>query len=177
MNWSCKLTLWQRERDGGGGQPQVKSEVSEQSNTVGRLWFFWGGDAREYPGGRLRLDSAFAYAEAPSSWTLSRLEGLPGSRHMISACSVKYSCLENSMDKGAVWATVHGVAKSRIRLSDWGLYHSDKKLKELLWERDKSKRKDQISRISKGNGPVGLLCRENPTWQVPSICRDFQSSF
>ena len=23
-----------------------------------------------------------------------------------------YSCLENSMDKGAWWATVHGVAKS-----------------------------------------------------------------
>ena len=33
----------------------------------GRLWFFWGGDAREYPGGLLRLDPAFAYAEPPSS--------------------------------------------------------------------------------------------------------------
>ena len=29
-----------------------------------------------------------------------------------------YSCLENSMDGGAWWATVHGVAKSRTRLSD-----------------------------------------------------------
>ena len=27
--------------------------------------------------------------------------------------SLKYSCLENSMDRGAGWATVHGVAKSR----------------------------------------------------------------
>ena len=27
MNWSCKLTLGQRKRDGGGGQPPVKSEV------------------------------------------------------------------------------------------------------------------------------------------------------
>ena len=25
----------------------------------------------------------------------------------------QYSCLENSLDKGAWWATVHGVAKSR----------------------------------------------------------------
>ena len=25
----------------------------------------------------------------------------------------QYSCLENSMDRGAVWATVHGVAKSQ----------------------------------------------------------------
>ena len=32
-----------------------------------RLRFFGGGDAREYPGGLLRLDPAFAYAEPPSS--------------------------------------------------------------------------------------------------------------
>ena len=31
----------------------------------------------------------------------------------------QYSCLENSMDGGAWWATVHGVAKSRTRLSDF----------------------------------------------------------
>ena len=41
----------------------MKSEVRAQSNTEGRLWFFLGGDAREYPGGLLRLDPAFAYAE------------------------------------------------------------------------------------------------------------------
>ena len=28
----------------------------------------------------------------------------------------QYSCLENSMDRGAWWATVHGVAKSQTRL-------------------------------------------------------------
>ena len=27
---------------------------------------------------------------------------------------LQYFCLENSMDRGAWWATVHGVAKSRI---------------------------------------------------------------
>ena len=26
---------------------------------------------------------------------------------------LQYSCLENSMDRGAGWATVHGVTKSR----------------------------------------------------------------
>ena len=30
-----------------------------------------------------------------------------------------YSCLENPMDGGAWWATVHGVAKSRTQLSDF----------------------------------------------------------
>ena len=31
---------------------------------------------------------------------------------------LQYSCLENSMDRGAWQATVHGVAKSWTRLSD-----------------------------------------------------------
>ena len=31
---------------------------------------------------------------------------------------LQYSCLENPMDRGAWWATVHAVAKSRARLSD-----------------------------------------------------------
>ena len=31
---------------------------------------------------------------------------------------LQYSCLKNSMDRGAWWATVQGVAKSRTRLSD-----------------------------------------------------------
>ena len=30
---------------------------------------------------------------------------------------LQYSCLENSMDRGAWWASVHGVAKSRKQLS------------------------------------------------------------
>ena len=30
---------------------------------------------------------------------------------------LKYSCLENTMDRGAWWATVHGVAKSWTQLS------------------------------------------------------------
>ena len=32
---------------------------------------------------------------------------------------LQYSCLENPMDRGAWWATVHGVAKSQTRLSDF----------------------------------------------------------
>ena len=32
---------------------------------------------------------------------------------------LQYSCLENPMDRGAWWAAVHGVEKSRTRLSDF----------------------------------------------------------
>ena len=31
---------------------------------------------------------------------------------------LQYSCLENPMDRGAWWATVHGVAKSQTQLSN-----------------------------------------------------------
>ena len=31
---------------------------------------------------------------------------------------LQYSCLGNPMDSGVLWATVHGVAKSQIGLSD-----------------------------------------------------------
>ena len=31
---------------------------------------------------------------------------------------LQYSCLENSMDRRAWWAIVHGVAKSQTRLND-----------------------------------------------------------
>ena len=40
------------------------------------------------------------------------------------------SCLENSMDKGGWWTTVHGVAKNLIRLSNWEYYPS---LWSQLW--------------------------------------------
>ena len=35
------------------------------------------------------------------------------------ATPLQYSCLENPMDRGAWWAAVHGVTKSRTRLSEY----------------------------------------------------------
>ena len=37
---------------------------------------------------------------------------------------LQHSCLENSVDRGAWWATVHGVAKSWTQLSDWTHMHT-----------------------------------------------------
>ena len=36
-----------------------------------------------------------------------------------SGTPLQYSCLENPMDGEACWAAVHGVARSRARLSDF----------------------------------------------------------
>ena len=37
---------------------------------------------------------------------------------------LQYSCLEKTMDRGAWWATVHGVTKSRARLKQLSLHAS-----------------------------------------------------
>ena len=44
---------------------------------------------------------------------ISGLGRSPGEKH---GNPVQYSCLENPMDAGAWWATVHGVTKSWTRL-------------------------------------------------------------
>ena len=43
------------------------------------------------------------------------LGGSPGEEH---GYPLQYSCLENSMDRGAWWLIVHGVIKSQTRLSN-----------------------------------------------------------
>ena len=40
--------------------------------------------------------------------SIPRLEGFPGEGH---GNPFQYSCLENPMDRGAWWDTVHGVTK------------------------------------------------------------------
>ena len=55
--------------------------------------------------------------------TSKKLPGDPGSKSGLgrspgegNGYPLQYSCLENSMDRGAWWATVHGVAKSQTWL-------------------------------------------------------------
>ena len=51
---------------------------------------------------------------------------------------LRYSCLENPMDWGAWWAAVHGVTKSRTRLSDFTyLLTSDMQMIPPLWQKVK----------------------------------------
>ena len=49
------------------------------------------------------------YMGLDRSWLFGEGHGTP----------IQYSCLENPMDGGAWWAAVHGVTKSRTRLSDF----------------------------------------------------------
>ena len=38
---------------------------------------------------------------------------------------IQYSCLENPMDRGSWWASVHGVAKSRTELEQLSIAPTD----------------------------------------------------
>ena len=66
-----------------------------------------------FPGGSDGKESACKARDLDSIPGLGRFPG-EGNGYPL-----QYSCLENPMDRGAWWATVHGITQSRIRLSDW----------------------------------------------------------
>jgi len=52
-------------------------------------------------------------------WSLGFVSGLGRSPGVGNGNSFQYSCLENSMGSGGLWATVHEIAKNRTQPSDW----------------------------------------------------------
>ena len=66
-----------------------------------------------FPGG---LDSKVSAHDAGDPGSMPGLGRSPGEGN---GNPLQYSCLENSMDGGAWWATVHGVTKSQTWLSDF----------------------------------------------------------
>ena len=56
-------------------------------------------------------------ANAGNARDLGSIPGLERSLEVGNGNPLQYSCLEISMDRGAWWATVHGVAKSQTRLN------------------------------------------------------------
>ena len=69
-----------------------------------------GDIMRDFPGGSAGKESACNAGDLGSITGLRRFPGEGNGYH--------YSCLKNSMDRGAWRATVHGVTKSRTRLSN-----------------------------------------------------------
>ena len=57
-------------------------------------------------------------ASACNAGALGSISGSGSSPGKGNGNPVQYSCLENPMDGGAWWVTVHGVAKIQTRLSD-----------------------------------------------------------
>ena len=64
-------------------------------------------------------DGSEVKASARNAGDLRSIPGLGRSPGEGNGNPLQYSCLENPMDGGAWWATVHGVAKSWTRVSDF----------------------------------------------------------
>ena len=77
-----------------------------------------------------------------SAYNAGDLGSIPGSGRSPgerNGTPLRYSCLENPMDQGAWWATVHRVAKSWTRLSDFTSLHFTSKQCPRVWQRKKGK--------------------------------------
>ena len=70
------------------------------------------------------------------------------------AYPLQYSCLKNSMDRGAWWAIVHGVTKSTTQLNDW-TQHMPSDNTFLLW---KSSVNSYSSNATVFNFSVSICC-------------------
>ena len=89
--------------------------------SVSAITDFQGGD---YSSLRIQMVGSFPGGSEgkASACNAGDLDSIPGSGRSPgegNGTPLQYSCLENPMDGGTWWATVHGVAKSRIQLSDF----------------------------------------------------------
>ena len=80
-----------------------------------------------FPGGSDGKESA---CNAEDTGDQGSIPGSGRSPRELNGNPLQYSCLENSMDRGAWWATVHRVSKSRTRQTNtsphviWGTQRS-----------------------------------------------------
>ena len=56
----------------------------------------------------------------------------------------QYSCLENSLDREAWWATVHMIAKSWTQLSKHACMHKKLSKKHDKWQRNKDQKMREV---------------------------------
>ena len=66
-----------------------------------------------FPGGSVVKNLLANAGAAGAEGSIPGLGRSPGGRH---GNPLQYSCLENPMDRGAWWATIHGVTKSQTGL-------------------------------------------------------------
>ena len=76
---------------------------------------------KDFPGGAVVKNPS---VNTGGTRDVSLIPGLGRSLEGGKGNPLQYSCLENSMDRGAWQAIVHGVAKSQTQLSNWALVHT-----------------------------------------------------
>ena len=114
----CLPTMWETWVRSLGQEDPLEQEMATHSSTLA-----WKIPWMEEPG---RLQSmglqrvghdwvtSLHFTNAGDVGSVPGLGRFPGKR---SGYLLQYTCLENSMNRGAGWAAVHGVAKSQVQLS------------------------------------------------------------
>ena len=86
-------------------------------------------------------------ADAGDIRDTSSIPGSGRSPGRESGYPLQYSCLENPMDRGAWWATVHGVSKSQTRLKQVSMHTCER---GLLWPNTTTARVTLLDRTATG---------------------------
>ena len=97
--------------------PRITKPIIKRKNNVGRFTLQTSNLLQSY--NKLGfLCSSEGKASICNAGEPGLIPGLGGSPGEGNNNPIQYSWLENSMDRGAWWPTIHGVAKSWTRLSD-----------------------------------------------------------
>ena len=109
QSWSCSI-IWGAQSDGkeGPGVGIMRGTKGEERELQGCI----------LKGLPLLPCGSSGKASACNAGDPGLISGSGRSPGEGNGIPIQYSCLEDSMDRGAWWATVHGVVKSRTRLSD-----------------------------------------------------------
>ena len=112
-------TMWETRVQSLGGKDLLEKGMAAYSSILASRTSHPKKELKEilgFPGG------SEVKASACNAGDTSSIPGLGRSPGEGNGNPLQYSCLENPMDRGAWWASVHGVAKSRTRLRDFTFY-------------------------------------------------------
>ena len=134
--------------------------------TIGENLHDWGLGDVEIRASQVALVVKNLPANAGDLRDLGSIPGLGKSPGGGLGIPLKYSCQENPMDRGSWWVTVHGVAKSRTRLSNEHFHYFSKV--SCVNSRGKIKTQSHISRGGwLGTKLLSLTCIQN-SWRACS---------
>ena len=107
----CIPSLWENDRVTGALRVEKREWVGLKR--LGRIWQQVMGGRWELPWWLSGKESACNIGATGNAGSMPGLGRSFGGGH---GNTLQYSCLENPMDRGAWWATVHSVAKSQTWL-------------------------------------------------------------
>ena len=149
----------------------MKALIRKYFGNTGFHYFLLSSHTSGFPGG------SEGKASDSNAGDLGSIPGSGRSPGEGNGNPLKYSCLENLMDRGAWWATVHGVAKSWTRLSDFTFTFTFSYFCPLMrWSKPLTRHGSPPQCHFKGDGETFSGCfpsptthQQSPLWGILSV--------